>query len=479
MSTKRSFFKGIAFIGIAKYSGYVITIVITSILARLLTPTDFGVVAVSTVFITFFSLLSDMGIGPAIIQIKQLTKNDIQSIFGFSILVGLFLSLCFCAASPFIASFYEQPILRNVCMLLSLQILFCTLNTVPNALLLKEKKFNVVAYRTVTIQIVCGALSIWAAYEGWGLYALLISPILSALFTLMVNVWYMKLSINVFPKLSSIKKISSFSIYQFLFNFVNYFGRNLDKLIIGKTISVAQLGYYEKSYRLMQMPQSSINGVIDPVLLPYLSESQNDLPRIHSVYKRMTKILFYISLPVSAVLFACSYEIIRSLFGVQWVDAVPCFSILALSIALQIPTVPAGPILQSCNRTKLLFVLGSQNVTIGITSMLIAAFCFRTIEAIAIAFDIGALLVAINTLYTINKKCFAASASYIPPMVVKPLVFSVLMVVVLKIIEYLCPVHFLLMLIVKVFFAAVMTFLFFQYFTDMKPLEYLSKIKNK
>lgn len=478
MSTQRSFFKGMAFIAAAKYSGIVVSLIVTSILARLLSPADFGVVAISTVFIVFFSLLSDMGIGPAIIQFKQLTKDDFRSIFGFSFWVALMLSVFFFAISPLIADFYGQPILVNICSWLSLQIFFTTLNIVPNALLLRGKKFNVIAYRNVSIQVLCGALAVWAAFSGWGIYALILNPILNAFVTLFINVYYMKLTMRVIPRMAPIKIIFSFSAYQFLFNFVNYFGRNLDKLIIGKVINVVQLGYYEKSYRLMQMPIANINGVFDPVLLPFLSDSQNDLERILSVYNRMTHILIYISFPLATVLFCCSKEIILLLFGTQWLPAIPCFTILTISIATQIPTCPAGSILQACNKTKLLFKLGNQNVCMAIIALLIAVFSFGTIESVAIAFDIAAFMVAVNTFTTVYNKCFHISSKVIFSMLCKPLFYYFIVAVVLKGVEYLIPMHFLLSLSIKSILWFGLTYVFFQKFTIYKPWNYLKQLRK-
>lgn len=159
--------------------------------------------------------------------------------------VAVVLAFAFFLLAPLIAFFYEQPILTNICRWLSLQVFFTTFNIVPNSLLLREKKFNIIAYRNVSIQLLCGTLAVWAAFTGWGIYALIITPILSAIITLIVNVYYMKLSIRFKPDIAPMKLIFSYSVYQFLFDLVNYFGRNLDKLIIGKFINVAQLGYYE------------------------------------------------------------------------------------------------------------------------------------------------------------------------------------------------------------------------------------------
>lgn len=465
MSIRASFVKGIGYIAVAKYSGIVIGLVITSILARILTPSDFGMIAIATVFIVFFSLLSDMGIAPAIIQFKQLTKNDFSSIFGFTFWIGLLLALLFYWLSPKIALFYSEPKLISICRILSLQIFFVTLNIVPQTLLLREKKFNIVAIRNVIIQALCGILAVIWACNGGGIYALLVSPILGSGLALVVNVIYMKLRIRLTFSTAPIRCIFSYSVYQFLFNFVNYFGRNLDKIIIGKTISVSSLGYYEKSYRLMLLPIENINGVIAPVLHPYLSDCQNDLNKLHSLYNQMTKILITVGCLVSGSLFLCSRELILLVFGEQWEAAVPCFRILSLSVATQISTVSIGSFMQACNRTKLLFKLGLLNVVNAIIGLLIAAFIFGSIEAISVAFVITAFISAINSFYAIYHYCFHSKLNMLIHISVKPLIILVTFILITLLLNSISFgfESFTMSLILKLFICGIMCIFCYKY----------------
>ena len=133
---------GIFYTALSKYSNVFISIFIGAILARLLTPDEFGIVAIVTVFISFFNLLSNIGLGPAVVQFKELTDKDIESIFSFSLLFGLSLSIIFYFSAPLIASFYDKSELINLSRLMALAILFQALRIVPNALLLKKLKFK-------------------------------------------------------------------------------------------------------------------------------------------------------------------------------------------------------------------------------------------------------------------------------------------------------------------------------------------------
>ncbi len=409
MGVKKSFFKDVAYSGVSKYSTMIIALIVTAVLSRILSPEDFGIVAIATVFITFFNLLSDFGFATAIVQFKDLTDSNVRSIFGWSFWLAVVLSFSFFFASPLIASFYEKPLLATICKILSLQIFFTTINVVPNALLLKSKKFNIIAVRTLTIHVFCGIISVVGAFNGLGVYSLLINPVAGNLITFVVNVSYLKIGITFLPDLSSLKKIFSFSIFQFLFNFINYIGNNLDKMIIGKIVSLAGLGYYEKAYRLGQMPAQTINGVISPVLHPYLSDYQNQPKKLLDVYDRMNRILLTISSSVAAFCLLCSRELVLLVFGPQWIESIEYFAIISVTIITNLASSPTGAILQSSNKTKLLFILGFINVVVAISGLCVGAFVFGSIRAICLMGIVSSIISFINTYIATYKFCFKKS----------------------------------------------------------------------
>lgn len=142
-----------------------------------------------------------------------------------------------------------------------------------------------------------------------------------------------------------------------LFNIVNLVYRNIDKLLIGKCFGMVELGYYEKSYRLMMLPLENVSNVITPVLHPILSEYQNDVPFIYSKYKTLVSFLAWIGFPLSAFLYYSSSEIILLLFGEQWEASIPVFQILSLSVGLQLVQSAIGSIYQVTNQVKKMFVV--------------------------------------------------------------------------------------------------------------------------
>ncbi len=391
-SVRKELTIGVFYTAIAKYSGIFVSLVITIILARLLSPTDFGIVAIANIFIVFFSIISDLGIGPAIIQNRNLSSLDLNYLFSFTIYLGVVLGICFYFLAPIFSFYYENSLLSPVLKILSISVVFGTWNIVPNSLILKDKFFKFIAFRTFIIQVISGILSVFLAYSGGGIYSLLLSPILSSIFLFIVNISKRHLSFYFKLSLSPLKKIGSYSIYQFLFNFINYFTRNLDKLLVGKYISLGSLGYYEKSYRLMILPIQNITNVITPVIQPIFSDFQDDLKRQSNSYLKILCFLSNVGIPLTIFLFFSSREIILLVFGPQWEASITTFKILSLSVWGQLMGSSHGSILQSTNNTRLLFITGLINALINALGILVGIFIIGTIEGVAMMFVITFLL---------------------------------------------------------------------------------------
>ena len=319
-SIKKELISGVLYTAISKYSGIIISLVVTGILARLIAPEEFGIVAIATVIISFFGIFSDLGIAPAIIQNKDLTGKDLNRIFSFTLWLGIMISILFFLCSWPISFFYKQKTLLTICQLLSINLFFASANIVPNALLFKNKEFKFIAYRSLTIQFIGGSIAISAAIAGAGLYALVINPIFSSILLFIISYRKNPQKLQYTFGLDSVQKIFSFSAYQFLFNVINYFSRNLDKLLIGKYMNMNALGYY---------------------------------------------------------------EITLILFGDQWMPSVPVFQILSISVGIQIILSTSGSIFQAANDTKSLFICGVFSTLLNVSGIVIGIFVFKTLEAIA------------------------------------------------------------------------------------------------
>ncbi len=410
VSIKKEITKGVFWIALAKYSGIVVSLVITAILARNVSPAAFGTMAVATVIMAFLDIFSDMGLGVAIIQFKDLTKIQIRSLFSISVLLALGLTfILFFSATP-IAQFYKDPALIPVIRWLCICLFFKALNIIPNGLMLKNKRFKEIAVRTLLFQFLSGGVACWLAVKGWGINALLISPIISAIGVFCYNFFTYPQCPNWPIDMEVVKRIWSYSMYQFLFSFINYFSRNADKLIIGKFLSMKDLGYYDKSYRLMQMPLQNITFVITPVLHPILSSLQDDKEELSSKNIKLSVILSQISFPIGIFLYFCASPIIIIIFGKNWIPAIPVFQILALSVPLQVILSTSGSLFQAAGMTKHLFLCGLQASSCTVGAFIIAGAVFKTIGAMAWAWDIALLITFIYTYWFMYKYTFRTGA---------------------------------------------------------------------
>lgn len=398
--------KGAIFTGLAKYSVMIINIIVTAILARLLPPEDFGTIALTVVVTSFFDILANAGIGPAIIQNKDINETDLPNLFRFSTYLAFVLVLLFGALIYPISIFYGKVELISILFLVTIQLFFNTLNVVPLALLLKEKKFQIIAKNAVCSACICGFFSVLAAFNDWGIYSLLITPIGVSIITFVLTVKY-NFQIVCFKTFAvskkSIKKILNFSIYQFLFNFVNYFSRNMDKILLGRYLGFQSLGYYEKSYRLMTLPISTLTNVFTPSLQPVLSDFQNDTTVIRNVYNRISQYLFFVGTILTPFLCFSAKEIILILFGEQWMAAVPVFQVLSVSVPFQMVDSLSGSILQSANKIKYLFKTGIYCAILNLVILVFSLVIFDDIVKISSFISLGFVLNFAISIYYISR----------------------------------------------------------------------------
>lgn len=423
-SIKHEMLNGVFWSAIEKYSGLVVSLVVSMILARLLSPDEYGVVAIATVFTQFLSMFCTMGVTPAIIHRDDLDDEDLDNIYTFSLIIGGFLSVLFFVLSWPISYLYENGQLTSVCQILSIQLFFSAANMVPNALMNKNKRFKEIAKRTLLLQMISCTLAIIAAFGGMGVYSLLISPVLTSIGIFLFNKKYYKVHICKNISLDPLKKVFSFAAYEFLFEFVNYFSRNLDKLIIGKYMSVAELGYYEKSYRLMQLPMNNVTAVVNPILQPVLSNLKEDPRNIAIEYNKIVRLLSTISFPLGVMLSFCATELIQIFYGDNWDLAIPTFSILSLSLPLQMIQSTSGSIFLAAGDAKGQFWVGIRNTLTTILGFFIAAIVYGTIESMAWAWNITLFINFGFTYFTLYHKTLNYKFSLFLKELFNPLILS-------------------------------------------------------
>ncbi|WP_416338029.1 oligosaccharide flippase family protein, partial [Ligilactobacillus salivarius] len=267
---------------------------------------------------------------------------------------------------------------------MSISLFFNALNMVPNGILNRDKKFVTIAVRTVIVYVLSAVLTIILAFLGARYYALVAQAIFSAMFTFIWNVITTKPKFVIKYDNSGLKKVASYSIFQFAFNLLNYFSRNLDNLLAGRFIGSTQLGYYNKAYTLMQYPVSNLSGIITPVLHPILSDYQNSKEILYQKYMTILKLLMAIGVWAEAICIFAAPEIIHIMYGSNWGNSIICFKLLAISIATQMMSSSAGAAFQALGNTRLMFMQGCINTAITVLSILVGIFSGKTIYTLAL-----------------------------------------------------------------------------------------------
>ena len=244
--------------------------IITVILARLLSPGDFGLLGMTTVFTGFVAIFNNMGISGALIQKQDADERHLSSAFWLNIAVGIVLTFLMIAASPLIASFYNKPQLEPIIMVMSLNYFLASFTIVQQTILAKNMDFKRLAARDIISVIAGGLVGITLAFCGFGVWSLVYQSITFTLINVIllwtVSPWRPKF---IFSK-KAIMDIFKFSVNLTGFNIVNYFGRNVDYLLIGKFLGAEALGFYSLAYKLMMVPLQNISWAISRVMFPAL-----------------------------------------------------------------------------------------------------------------------------------------------------------------------------------------------------------------
>lgn len=406
---------------ISRYAVVLVNLIMNFILARLISPQEFGVVAIITVFTSFFTLLSDVGIGPAVIQYKELKQKDHESLYSVTFYIGILLSIAFLAVGVLVAFVYHNKVYIPLSGILTISILFNSLNMVPNALLYKEQRFMEIGVRTLATGIVSGGITVILAVIGFSYYAVVINSVLQAVLVFVWNHIRIRLRFRFRFNTGVIKKVFGFSVYQMLFNITNYFVGNTDTLLIGLRMGEEKIGLYDKAYRLITYPMSMISGIVTPVLHPVLSNYRDDKDVLYDYLMRIFRLLFYTSLFVSGVCFFASDEIIRVLYGKDWEMASGAFRLLSLSIVTKMCNAITGAFFQSLGETRLLFKTGVVSGVFIIGFTLIGVWQ-GSIEGVSMAVSLGYMINFWIAYYYLVKKGFKMDYPVFVKSVIKPYV---------------------------------------------------------
>lgn len=371
---KRKAVKGVIWTSIQRFSQIFVSFVSGIVLARLLEPEDYGCIGMLSIFMLVSSAFIDGGFGSALIQKKRPTQDDYSTVFfwnlGLSIIIYLILFLC----APIIADFYRLPLLCDVLRAQGIVLIINALQTVQANQLNKQFRFKKIAITLIVTSIVSLGVTIWLAYKGWGVWALVTQNILIALIPTAVywatNKWLPKLVFSI----SSFKELFSFGFYMLLTSLVQNIVNNIQGLLIGRIYNPALMGYYSKAHSTEKLASTTISQVVSQVTYPLYAELQDSKERIISAVKRITSSIAFLSFPLLFLLILLAEPLFILLYSDKWIDSIPYFQMLCLAgLAICLQSANSQTI-AAIGKSQVMFKWGLIKQLVGVIFVVVGLF---------------------------------------------------------------------------------------------------------
>ena len=345
-------------VGISQASKIASQLISMVVLARILLLTDYGVMAMAGVVTALAGMLREMGTGTAIIQKKTLTDRAISTIFWLNIFMGCAIGIALWLSSSYISIFFKQPQLKGVLIALATLFPITSATTVHQALIERRSEFKTLAIMDVLTQFIGLSLAIIAALKGAGVYSFVIPSVSTAIIS---SVWLWSKS-GWHPQWiwcwEEFKELIGFTGNLTAFNFINYFCRNADSIIIGKVMGAVLLGSYSMAYKLMLFPVQNLTWVVNRVMLPALSRMQDDKNEARKLYFKSLNLILTITAPLMVGLWVLREPFVHFVFGVKWNVVIDLLAWLAPVGLLQSALSTTGTVFTAYGRTDLLLRLG-------------------------------------------------------------------------------------------------------------------------
>jgi len=341
------------------------------LLARVLSPTEYGLIAMVTVFTGFSAVLLDFGFGNALIYKDNPSKTDWSTVFWFNIFLGIFLFLLLYLASPVIAAYYDISILETITALLACNFLLANFSIVYRAMLARELNFKGISIADISSIVLSGVVGIVMALLDYGVWSLVFQRLSASFFRLFAFLLITKWLPSIVFSIASFKEVFSYSIYLLLEKMLNYWSRNADNMLIGKYIGEKDLGVYNRAYSFLMFPITAIVRVVTGVLFPTMSKMKDDVEGVQDVFIRVSRMVVFLIIPLMSIFFLCSKEITLIVFGEKWIEMVPLLELFAFLGVYQSIIGLNGPIYLSKGETRLNFKVGLFTETINILAIII------------------------------------------------------------------------------------------------------------
>jgi O-antigen/teichoic acid export membrane protein len=310
---------------------FLIQSIATVVLARLLTPADFGLVAMVSTITGLGQSFADLGLSEATIQRKEISHNQVSALFWINVAIGLGLMLLTVGLAPVLAHFYREPRLVNITLLVSLTFISGGLRVQPDAILRRQMRFRAIAMRDITSYAIAVPVAIAMALRGFGYWALVALPLVLNCSVMLLS-WLMVKWRPAWPhRDTEVGSMIDFGGHVAASYFIVTVSRSADNVLIGWYSGAGPLGLYSRAYNLLMLPVRQLIFPAGSVAIPAFSRTQSDPERFARYYLRAVNLIIWVGAPIFAFLFVAAKPVVLLILGRQWQEAAPVFQILVIS----------------------------------------------------------------------------------------------------------------------------------------------------
>jgi len=401
--TRRHIFLSLIWKYLEQCSLQVVQFVISIVLARLLMPDDFGVIALVSIFISIAGVFIGSGLPAALIQKKDADALDFSSVFWLSICIAFFIYTALFFATPLIAAFYEKQILVSIIRIIGLFLFLNVFISMQGVVVAKKLWFKKMFYRTLIVSIPTGFFGIFLAYKGFGVWALVWQQIFNAILAFIFMQFVVKWKPTFAFSFSRVKSLFNFGWKLLMSTLINLIFGNLHKLIIGKYFSSAMLGFCDKGESFPKLIITNIDASIQAVMFPTFAEFQNDREKLKQMFRRSITFSSFVIFPIMALLAVVAEPTVRLILGEKWLPCVIFMQIFCFLYALWPIHSNNLTVMKALGRSDLFLKLEIIKGLLGVLLVLVGLIVFKSIYALVGAVAVSSLLCVFINAYP-NKK---------------------------------------------------------------------------
>ena len=331
-SLKKQAITGVGWSAVERFSVQGVQFILQIILARLLLPSDYGIIAMMAIFLQVAAVFVESGFASALIQKKDCKEEDYSTVFYYNLAVsvGLYIILFFIA--PLVARFYQIDLITKVMRVASLVVIFNALSIVQRVKLEKQINFRSISIVSFSSATLSGIIGVLMAYWGFGVWALCFQSLLNSLFQILAYYIFVRWKPALIFSKQSFKELFTFGSKMLFAGIISVIYGNLYTIVIGKRFNSTDLGYYSRAEHFAGFPSSNVGSLISRVTFPVLSKIQDDDDKLREAYRKIIRLSSFVIFPLMSMLSALASPLVISLLGEKWSSAAPLLQILCMAL---------------------------------------------------------------------------------------------------------------------------------------------------